>query len=70
LDRIQNFFKPLVNFHLHYSTKKCRLGKKLWVYNKNCGKKMFGKKMYPAPGGNLVDQATFKNIGEKITDFY
>jgi len=31
---------------------------------------MFGKKMYPAPGGNLVDQATFKNIGEKITDFY
>jgi len=29
---------------------------------------MFGKKMYPAPEENLVDQAAFKNMGGKIKD--
>jgi len=26
---------------------------------------MFGKKMYPAPGGNLANQVAFKNMGGK-----
>ena len=33
------------------------------MYNKNCGKKMFGKKMYPAPGENLTNQVVLKNMG-------
>jgi len=37
------------------------------VYNKNCGKKIFGKKIYPAPGGNLANPVAFKNMGGKIT---
>jgi len=33
------------------------------MYDKNCGKKMFGKKIYPAPGGNLMNQVVLKNMG-------
>ena len=39
------------------------------MYNKNCGKKMFGKKMYFAPGGNLMNQVVFKNMGRKMRKF-
>jgi len=35
------------------------------VYNKNCGKKMFDKKMYPASEENLVNRAAFKGMGGK-----
>ena len=38
------------------------------MYNKNCGKKMFSKKMYLAPGENLADQVAFKNMGGKMTE--
>ena len=37
------------------------------MYDKNCGKKMFGEKIYPAPGGNLANQVAFKNMDGKIT---
>jgi len=37
------------------------------VYNKNCGKKMFGEKIYPAPEENLMNPVVFKNMGGKIT---
>jgi len=37
------------------------------MYNKNCGKKMFGEKIYPAPGGNLMNPVVPKNMGGKIT---
>jgi len=30
---------------------------------------MFGKKIYPAPGGNLMNPVTLKIIGGKITEF-
>ena len=38
------------------------------VYNKNCGEKMFSKKMYLAPGENLANQVAFKNMGGKMTE--
>ena len=38
------------------------------MYNKNCGKKMFSKKMYLAPGENLANQVAFKNMGGKMTE--
>jgi len=40
------------------------------MYNKNCGKKMFGKKIYPAPGGNLMDPMVFKKYGWKNNRVY
>ncbi len=38
-----------------------------WMYDKNCGKKMFGKKMYTAPRENSANQVAFKNMGGKMT---
>ena len=38
------------------------------MYDKNCGKKMFSKKMYLAPEKNLADQVAFKNMGGKMTE--
>jgi len=29
---------------------------------------MFGKKIYPAPGGNLMNPVVFKNMGGKMTE--
>ena len=37
------------------------------MYNKNCGKKMFGEKNYPALRRNLMNPVVFKNMGGKIT---
>ena len=37
------------------------------MYNKNCGKKMFSKKIYPALRGSLMNQVVLKNMGGKIT---
>jgi len=37
------------------------------VYDKNCGKKMFGEKIYSALRGSLMNQVVFKNMGGKIT---
>jgi len=31
-------------------------------------KKIFGKKIYPAPGENLTNQVAFKNMGGKMTE--
>jgi len=42
--------------------------KSLRMYNKNCGKKMFGEKMYPAPRGNLMNPVVSKNMGGKMTE--
>jgi len=39
------------------------------MYDKNCGEKMFGRKMYPAPEKNLADQAAFKGMGGKWLSF-
>jgi len=39
------------------------------MYDKNCGEKMFGRKMYPAPEKNLADQAAFKGMGGKRKEF-
>jgi len=30
---------------------------------------MFGKRIYPVPGGNLMNPVILKNIGGKITEF-
>ena len=40
----------------------------LRVYDKNCGKKMFSKKIYLALRENLADQVAFKNMGGKMTE--
>ena len=45
------------------------LSKFYGCYDKNCGEKMFGKKIYPAPEGNLMNPVSLKIIGGKITDF-
>ena len=39
------------------------------MYDKNCGKKMFSKKIYPAPGENLADQVAFKGMSGKRKEF-
>ena len=39
------------------------------MYDKNCGKKMFSKKMYLAPEKNLADQVAFKGMGGKRKEF-
>ena len=39
------------------------------MYDKNYGKKIFDKKIYPAPEGNLMNPVSLKIIGGKITDF-
>jgi len=38
-----------------------------WMYDKNCGKKIFDRKMYSAPE-KKVDQVAFKGIGGKGQD--
>jgi len=35
------------------------------MYDKNCGEKMFGKKIYLALRENSADQAAFKGMGGK-----
>ena len=46
----------------------CFVVPNFWMYNKNCGKKMFGKKIYPAPEENLANQVAFKNMGGKMIE--
>jgi len=38
------------------------------VYDKNCGEKMFSKKMYLALGENLANQVAFKNMDRKMIE--
>jgi len=40
------------------------------MYNKNCSKKMFGEKSYPALRRNLMNSVVFKNMGGKMTEDY